>query len=329
MKLRRVAAIGTGLATAAGLAYVLERAGARHYRATEEALAKAGRTLPADLRHHFVAMSDGGRVHAVERGEGPTTVLVHGITLGVGTWAPQLRGLPGRVIAVSQRGHGQSRAGGEGYGFDRLGTDLLEVLAVLEVRDAVVVGHSMGGMVVQQLAVERPEDLARHARRLVLVATGPGPVAPARLGGLATAGAIRALAAAERRGQAPLPQSVSVWAARSAFGAAPSPADVTLLRGMLDAMSPSALSGLLPHLLAFDVRDRLASIGFPVHVVVGTRDLLTPPRTARAITARVPGASLTVLRGCGHMVMLERPDELAAVVEGRGLGATRPVPGAA
>ena len=317
MKLRRAAAIGSGLATAAGLAYVLERAGARHFQASEETLAASGRTLPADLRHHFVPTSDGGRIHTVERGEGPAIVLVHGITLGVATWAPQLRALPGRVVAVSQRGHGQSRAGAEGYGFDRLGTDLLEVLAALEVRDAVVVGHSMGGMIVQQLAVERPVDLERHVRRLVLVATGPGPVAPVQVRALATAGTTRLLAVAERRGQAPLPQSVSVWAARSAFGAAPSPADVTLLRQMLDAMAPAGLAGLLPHLLAFDVRDRLGSVRLPVHAVVGTRDVLTPPRTARAIASRVPGAGLTVLRGCGHMVMLERPEELAYVVAGR------------
>lgn len=314
MNLRRGAALGAGVAAAAGTAYVLERAGALRYKASEEALAKAGRTLPADLRHHFVPVSDGGRIHAVERGDGPAIVLVHGITLGVGTWAPQLRTLPGRVIAVSQRGHGQSRAGTEGYGFDRLGADLLEVLAALEVRDAVVVGHSMGGMIAQQLAVDRPADLDRHTRRLVLVATGPGPVAPARIGALLATGSTRALAGAERRGRAPIPGGVSVWAARTAFGAGPSPADVALVRSMLDAMAPSALAGLLPPLLAFDVRHGLRSVHLPVHVVVGTRDVLTPPRTARAIASRVPGAELTVLSRCGHMVMLERPEELAHVV---------------
>lgn len=319
MNLRRTAAIGAGVATAAGMAYVLERAGARRFRATDDVLARAGRTLPADLRHHFVPMSDGGRIHAVERGEGPAIVLVHGITLGVGTWAPQLRSLPGRLIAVSQRGHGQSRAGGEGYGFGRLGSDLLEVLAALDVHDAVVVGHSMGGMVVQQLAVERPGDLGGHARRLLLVATGPGPVASARIGALVSAGASRALAGAERRGQGPIPRGLSVWAARTAFGASPSPADVALVGEMLDAMAPSALAGLLPHLVAFDVRDGLPSVRLPVHVLVGTRDVLTPPRTARAIVRRVPGSGLTVLPGCGHMVMLERPDELAAAV-GAGVG---------
>jgi pimeloyl-ACP methyl ester carboxylesterase len=81
-------------------------------------------------------------------------------------------------------------------------------------------------------------------------------------------------------------------------------------------MSPGALSELVPHLLAFDVRDRLGGLAMPVHVVVGGRDVLTPPRAARKIVDRVPGAQLTVLPGCGHMVMLERAQALCELVSG-------------
>jgi pimeloyl-ACP methyl ester carboxylesterase len=315
VNLRRGAVIGAGVVTAAGMAYVLERAGARRWRADDDAIAAAGLTLPPDIRHHFVPVSDGGRIHAVERGEGRPIVLLHGITLGIGTWAPQLRDLDGRVVALSSRGHGQSRAGTEGYGFDRLGSDLLEVLDALAVSDAVLVGHSMGGMVAQLLAVDRPEELARHVQRMVLVATSPGPMARAPLGSAFVAGATRVLGHAERRGRGPLPAGLTVWGARTAFGVAPSAAEVALVRGMLDAMSPTALAGLLPPLVAFDVRSRIGSIRLPTHVVGGSRDVLTPPRTLRAISARVPGATATFLPGCGHMVMLERPEELSAIVD--------------
>lgn len=312
--LRRRAAIAGGLAAGATGLYVLERAAARRWRVGNEELASAGLTLPSDLEHHFVPTSDGGRIHAVERGEGPTVVLLHGVTLGVATWAPQLRNLGGRVLAVSQRGHGQSQAGDGGYGFDRLGADLLEVLDALDVADAVLVGHSMGGMVTQYLAVERPADLARRVRRLVLVATAPGPLVLAPLTALIMAGATRALGGAERRGRGPLPQGMTVWAARAAFGRDASPPAVELLRQMLDAMSPGALAALLPGLLAFDVRARLGSVELPAHVIGGTHDVLTPPRTARAIARELPGCELTMLAGCGHMVMLERADELCSIL---------------
>jgi pimeloyl-ACP methyl ester carboxylesterase len=310
MDVRRGAAIGAAVVAAAGFAYALERAGARRWRVGDDELSAAGRSQPSDVRHHFVAMSDGGRVHVLERGEGPTTVLVHGVTLGVAVWAPQLHHLPGRVIAISQRGHGQSRAGTEGYAFDRLGRDLLEVLEALDVRGAVLAGHSMGGMVSQLLAVERPAELARHVDRLVLVATCAGPIAVGPLSAAFTAAAARSLAGAERRGRGPIPAGLTLWAARASFGVHPSAVDVELTRRMLAEMSPSAMAGLLPPLMNFDVRDRLGTVSLPTRVVGGTRDLLTPPRTVRAIASRIPGADLTLLAGCGHMVMLERPDQL-------------------
>lgn len=314
MRLRRAAAIGAGAAGGSAL-YLLERAAASRWRARPDDLVAAGLSLPSDIRHHFVPTSDGGRVHVVERGSGQTVVLVHGIMLGVVTWARQLRTLPGRVIAVSQRGHGQSRAGADGFSFERLAADLAEVLEALDVREAALVGHSMGGMVGQLLALRDPA-FSRHVRELVLVATTPGPVVPSPLSGLLGTATARALVGAERSGRGPLPRSASIWAARIAFGASPSPPDVELLRQMIDAMSPRALASLLPHLLAFDVRSRLGALSLPVHVVAGSRDVLTPPRTARAIVKRVPGARLTLLAGCGHMVMLERADALGVLLTG-------------
>lgn len=323
MKLRNAALTAAGLAGGAGVLYVLQRAASARWRVGAEELAAAGLTLPGDLRHHFLTTSDGGRIHVVERGEGgtgsgqrPTYVLVHGIMLGIAAWAPQLRSLDGRVVAVSQRGHGQSRAGSEGYTFERLASDLLEVLDQLDVHDAALVAHSMGGMIAQLAAVSRPDELARHVRRLVLVSTSPGGGVVSPYAALAGPAAARALAGAERRGRGPLPKPATVWGARLSFGASPSPADVELMRGMLDAMSPGALAQLVPHLFAFDVRDRLGAIALPVHVVVGSRDVLTPPRTARAIVEHLPAAGLTVLPGCGHMVMLERPEALGDLLAG-------------
>jgi non-heme chloroperoxidase len=320
VKFRNAALTAAGVAGGAGVLYVLQRAASARWRVGAEQLAAAGLTLPGDLRHHFLTMSDGGRIHVVERGESgvprPTYVLVHGIMLGIATWAPQLRSLDGRIVAVSQRGHGQSRAGSEGYPFERLASDLLEVLDQLDVRDAILVGHSMGGMIVQLAAVSRPAQLASHVRRLVLVSTSPGGGVVSPYAALAGPAVVRALSGAERRGRGPLPKPATVWGARLSFGASPAPADVELMRGMLDAMSPAALAQLLPHLFAFDVRDRLGTIALPVNVVVGSRDVLTPPGTARAIVEHLPAAGLSVLPGCGHMVMLERPVALGDLLAG-------------
>jgi 3-oxoadipate enol-lactonase len=75
------------------------------------------------------------------------------------------------------------------------------------------------------------------------------------------------------------------------------------------------MAELLVPLLAFDVRAELVNIEFPTLVVVGTRDLVTPARRARVMAARIPRAEIEVLAGCGHLVMLERPDALAGMLD--------------
>jgi pimeloyl-ACP methyl ester carboxylesterase len=306
-----------------GALYVLEKAIARRWHAPEDELASAGLSMPSDVQHHFVTTTDGGRIHVVEAGQGPPIVLVHGITLGVGIWVRQFRGLAGthRVIAIDQRGHGQSIAGTDGYRFERLADDLVEVLAALDVRNAVVVGHSLGGMVLQQAALDRAQDLGRHASGLVLLSTDAGPTVPGPLGrpvGIAAARVgWRAARFAERRGKSVYPGSdVGTWGARVSFGNRPRAADVELTRSLSSAVAPSAMAELLAPLLSFDVRARLGNIALPTLVVVGSRDLLTPVRRARQLAARIPGARLEVLAGCGHLAMLERPEELDALLHG-------------
>lgn len=313
MRARARLAVAAVAGATVGIGYVLERAGARRWQVDEEALAESGRTLPAGLRHHVVTTSDGGEVHAVERGEGPPVVLVHGLAHTLAAWAPQLRQLSRhhRVVAVTQRGHGRSTAGSDGYSFDRLAGDLLEVLTALDVRRAVLCGHSLGGMVVQHLVTHRSAELGDRVARLVLVATTPGPVDLDPLVGILAVAAERGVRRGERRGRGLFPgRDLGVWLTRVGFGSRPAPADIELTRSMVDAMDPVALGALARVMRGFDVRDRLGAVALPTRVVVGTRDLLTPPRTARAIVSRLHGAALTLLPGCGHMVMLERAEEL-------------------
>lgn len=305
-------ALGVGAGTAAA-GYALLRAEVRRWKAEPP----TEHTLPADLSHHFVSVGDGGTIHAVERGDGPPLVLVHGVTLGVAAWAPQLRRLADRhrVIAIDQRGHGQSLAGEDGYSLERLSDDLLEVLEALHVTDAVLVGHSMGGMVSQLLAVRRPDELRRHVARLALVATAAGPVVPGPLAALLAGGGGRGLSWAGRHGRGIFPgEDLGALVTRVSFGAHPTPGDLELTRSMIAAMSPTAMSGLLGPLLSFDVRRRLGYVDLPTLVVVGTRDNLTPPRMARAMAGAIRGSELVVIPGCGHMVMLERADELCELL---------------
>ncbi len=331
---RRGVVLASATATigaAVGVGYALQRRAANGWRADAEDLVSAGFDLPSDLVHHEVPVSDGGAIHAVERGSGPAIVLLHGVTLGVGVWVHQLAALGAthRVVAIDQRGHGSSVAGTDGYSFERMGEDVVEVLAALEVTDAVLVGHSMGGMIALTLAVAGHPGLGRHVGALVLLATAAGPLLPSPLVRLAAVGVLggagRGLRFSERRGRGLIPQrDVATWMSRSNFGLRPDPAAVEYARRLITAMSPTAMAGLLGPLFSYDVHDDLSTVDVPTRVVVGDRDLLTPPRMAAVLADGIPGASLTVLEGCGHLLMLEQPTAVDEVLVAASSSAATP-----
>lgn len=325
-------------AAAAGLAVAGAGAGwAAQRRVVTRSLARADEAagtlaLPGDLRHHTVETDDGGRIHAVERGSGPPLVLLHGVTLALATWVHQLQDLADRyrVIAVDQRGHGLSVPGRDGFGAPpgtpptvggvrRLSRDLGRVMEALGVDQALLVGHSMGGMVALDYLLDGGRDAERAVAGVALVATSGGPYS--RLPGwhrlMEVTGPVssRGLLLAERIGLAQLPsRDLRWWAGRIAFGPEAPPAEVRFVESMTSATPPATLAGLLPAVAGFDVSRRLGDVPVPALVVVGSHDRLTPPRHARALAAALPRAELVELPRSGHMPMLERRFEFSRLI---------------
>ncbi|MDG2111701.1 MAG: alpha/beta hydrolase, partial [Actinomycetota bacterium] len=104
----------------------------------------------------------------------PPVVLVHGITQrhhDLTFIADELLARGYRVVGVNQRGHGGSTVGTEGFSPARLGADLGQVLRALDLTDAVVCGHSMGGIAAIALATLAADHGAERMSGLALVAT--------------------------------------------------------------------------------------------------------------------------------------------------------------
>ncbi len=316
MSRRRKGALALGVAgVGAGVAAVAAYQGARKYRALGE-LDMSELALADDLESIDVVVEDGSTIHGVEAGSGRPIVLLHGVTLSVATWAYQLAALQKeyRVIALDARGHGGSKSSLNGWGIEHMASDVSQVFEKLDLRDAIVVGHSMGGMITQQMCLDFPEMARERIAGTILLSTSASP-----------AQSVPGFSAISRRVPRPdshaaprqararrwtPPAEISYAVARLALGVDPDPRHVAHTRDMTLAMRPETVGSLLPYVVGFEVRHRLKDYPVPALVIVGSRDLLTPPRVAKPMARLIPGAEFEVVSGGGHMLMLERADWL-------------------
>jgi non-heme chloroperoxidase len=307
----RRAQLAAATGVALGAAVVGADAALRRWEGAEDPCGPEGLDLPPGQEHR-VTTDDGAElaVHVSGPVSGPAVVLVHCWTGHRGFWGAVARRLVvdgHRVVLYDQRGHGTSTMGGERPSVERLGTDLRQVLEAFDVSDAVLAGHSMGGMAVQALAIEHPEVLTERARGIVLVATASRVVArpiPPAVANLLMGGSL-----ARRPGS-----RAGLAFIRPVVGRSPRLAHVTATRDAFEATSAEVRAGFLVAMSHMDLRDGLADVDLPVTVLVGSQDRLTPPRLARRLAGSIPGADLVVLPGAGHMLPLEEPDRVTQAI---------------
>jgi len=258
---------------------------------------------------------DAGTLYVITRGEGPPILFAHGVTLSSRVWAKQFESLPSagfRVLAFDSRGHGESTVGDTGHSIENLAADVRSVLETLDLRDAVLVGHSMGGMAVQAFAIHHPDVALARCSGLVLMSTAARAVtsdAHRVRGGLE-----RMTAVVPNVGAVMRQRNLGLLIARFGFGDSPHPSHVEATRQMLAACSRDTLRDASRALLSLDLVPGLPSISLPTLVIVGTADLLTPTRDSRQIASLVPRAQLVELTGAGHMPMYERAAEVDRLI---------------
>jgi pimeloyl-ACP methyl ester carboxylesterase len=311
--IRRAAIAAGAVGGVAGAAWGAQRLAAARVRRKPDG--SAARALDAPIYvDHRIDTHDRGSLYVVENGAStdPPILLSHGVTLSVRTWFYQLEDLPAagfRTIAFDHRGHGQSVLGEEGHSLENLGRDLKTLLEALDLRDAVLVGHSMGGVAVQAFVTMFPEVAAERVAGIVLLST----LAYTPFGSRPTRTKARLEQLTKRS-----PDTTWLWSrpnlgfliARIGFGKNPRPSHVELVRRMMLDCSPETRRDSPRVLVGLDLTGELPKVRIPTLVVVGTADALTPPFEARRIAELIPNARLELLPDGGHMLMLERTEEL-------------------
>ncbi|MBI1171780.1 3-oxoadipate enol-lactonase [bacterium] len=237
--------------------------------------------------------------------EGPDTapplVFSHALGTNLSIWDGVLRHLPGyRTLTYDQRGHGLSDVPPAPYAMGALIRDAERLMDHFEIREAVFIGVSLGGMVAQGLAVKRL-DLVRG---LVLSNTA------ARIG------------------------TAEIWAARArqirdegfetyADGAlqrqlGPRWRDsphAPYLRDILTRTDPEGWAGCAAAIGGSDFYTTTAGLRLPVLAVAGGHDGTTPPDLVRETAELIPGHRFYLMPRAGHFPMVEHPAEYAALLQ--------------
>jgi non-heme chloroperoxidase len=237
----------------------------------------------------------------------PVVVLPHCWGCSHEVWLPVARRLVEhgyRVVLYDQRGHGLSGRGSAPLDFPTLADDLADVLEATDVRDAVLAGHSMGGMTVMALATYRPEVLRERARAAVLVATAATSPTPQNARAAQLGRRVISSPALSRAMRLP---NGHVFV-RNVFGNEPVRAHMDLTRQLFAGCEGGVRGDFLLSMTAMNLLEGIASMEVPTTVVVGSRDRLTLPAKADEMVAAIPGSRLVTLSNRGHMLPLEDPD---------------------
>jgi pimeloyl-ACP methyl ester carboxylesterase len=250
----------------------------------------------------FVAT--GGRDFDVSQ---PTIVLLHGAGFDHTAWALHSRWFAHHgfgVLAPDLPGHGRSSGPPLATIADMADwtSALIDAAGVAKAR---LVGHSMGSLIALETAARHPAKVSA----LCLIGTAATMTVGPDL-----------LKAAEANDHSAI-DMVSIWGLgfQAELGGSLSPG-LWMHSGaqrVLEACRPGVLFNDLSACNAY--RNALAAaarISIPATVILGERDMMTPAKAGKALATALPNSRTVVLRGAGHMMMVERPDELLAALQG-------------
>ena len=288
--------------------------------------------------HRVVSATDGVQLYvevdepgARARDRDLTVVFVHGYALNLDCWHYQRLGLRGsaRLVFYDQRSHGRSGRGPAGHAtMEQLGKDLRSVIdAVAPHGPVVLVGHSMGGMTIMALGDQHPDLFGDQVRGVALLSTSAGGLAEVTLGVPAFAAravrrwaptlvsALARNAELVERGRQ-VSNDLAVLITRAYGFSGPTPVElVDFALEMINATPVDVLAEFYPAFMSHDALESLDVLNrVESSVIVGEQDRMTPAGHSHEIVRVVPSAELTSLDPGGHLVMLERPDDVNGVL---------------
>jgi 3-oxoadipate enol-lactonase len=237
----------------------------------------------------------------------PPLVFLHGIGGAARAWRGQLEafGSRFRALAWDMPGYGGS-APLASVSIAALADAFKDFLQQIAAVKPVVVGHSIGGMIVQQWLVKNPHD----ASAVVLAQTSP---AFGKADGDWQKSFIEARLGPLDRGQTMA--SLAPCLVKELVGDDPDPGGMAIARDCMASVPEASYRGCVLALLGFDQRQALKDISVPTLVLSGSKDNNAPAPMMAKMASFIPSATYVEVEGAGHLLNLERPNAFNAALD--------------
>lgn len=247
------------------------------------------------------------------RGEGAPVLLIQGTGVHGDGWQPQVDGLAARFRCLSfdNRGIGRSQPAGAPISVAQMAEDALSLLDAVGWQSAHVVGHSLGGPIATQLALEAPGRV-RSLALLCTFARGRDvfPLTPRTLWLAA-----RTQVGPRRLRRRAFLELVTAPAARSAAERDALAEQLGALFGRDLAEQPPIVRQQLAALRAFDATARLGELAaVPSLVVSAAHDPIAPPALGRALAHGIPGARYVEVAAASHAAPIHQAAPINALL---------------
>lgn len=241
--------------------------------------------------------ANGVSLSILEAGQGDPVIFVHGVVTTsnifpkyLAAYSPDFRG-----IAVDLRGYGDSEKPASGFNLQQFPKDLIALADALKIDRPVWVGVSMGGMILQRLALDHPT----RVRALVLVSTTD-----------------RAMILDEDPSTIGKTRDYKQVSKDIIIGSFPPDTKPEIYQPLLDRIptwNATVISEALGSMSKFNVHGQLSAIKAPTLIVVGEKDDCATPAIAREIQGQIPNSKVAEFK-TGHFMMAEDPETFGVVL---------------
>jgi len=261
------------------------------------------------MQSGYVRTRDGVSIYYEADGSGEPLVLIEGLGYANWMWVKQ-KPLSKyvKLIIYDNRGVGYSSKPDRPYTMDNFADDLEDLLNYLSIDKAFLWGVSMGGMIAMYFTYKNPD----RVRGLILGETNFGikSVPPSKE-------ALEILMQPPKSGldkREMLIERMRVAFSREYFNKHKDEIEYLVNLRIRFEEDPKAYNNQLAAVLSFDFKDKLPSIGVPTLIVTGDEDYVVNPQNSYIMNQSIPNSKLIILRGAGHLAIIERAEDYNKVV---------------